>query len=363
VIQILNEKFVPFAPSWSGNQQKYPWFVETRKKFAKGKGQGSLPGTLLWMTTSAGTLLTGKSKGNGGQAESIKEVLRDYARLPKEERRPAKVEGQELGVPAPPPGGAVLTIYDRALARDEDGSYRLRAPKRDDQEMAVKNPGHYRPEWFGQRSSLWLTKEKCAALMPKDPRTGQDYDVPTKLTKRLTILGLWPQTIWVVAQRWEPNCFRDGQLRLTVEEVSAKAVKMRIHGRVLLESKATFAKLNGKATASLPEEVKNLNNRYDARLEGRIVYDPAKRKITGWQMVALGDYTGIWVGYREDGWRGWTLKPVPFGFSFELDRTDYEVSPERRRPASFQFNYVFKGREQFYWDMDKWLEDWKKRKR
>jgi hypothetical protein len=315
------------------------------------------------MTTSAGTLLTGASKGRGGAADSLKEVLQNYAKLPEAERRPPQIEDEPMPAPAPPSGGLVLTVYDRALARDADGSYRLRAPKQDDQDMAVKNPGHSRHEWFAQRNSLWLTKEECLALMPGNPQKGQTCDVPTKLAKRLWILGLWPQTIWVVEQRWEPDCVRAGDLRLTVEEVSPQAVHMRIHGRVLLESKARIGKLNGKASAPLPEEVQNLANRYDARLEGRIVYDPAQNKITRWDMTALGDYTGIWVGYREDGWRGWALKPVPFGFSFELDRTDYEFPPERRRHASFQFNYVFKNQPQHYWDPDLWLEDWNKRKR
>ena len=30
-------------------------------------------------------------------------------------------------------------------------------------------------------------------------------------------------------------------------------------------------------------------------------------------------------------------------------------------PRSFVHAYIFKEREQFYWDPDKWEEDWKKR--
>ena len=45
---------------------------------------------------------------------------------------------------------------------------------------------------------------------------------------------MWPQTLWVVEQTWQPNSMREGELTLTVEEVSPRAVRMRIHGSVLL---------------------------------------------------------------------------------------------------------------------------------
>lgn len=66
----------------------------------------------------------------------------------------------------------------------------------------------------------------------------------------------------------------------------------------------------------------------------------------------------------EDGWREATVdKPVPLGFAFELDETAYETPPERRRPRSFVQAYIFRDRDAFYWDPDKWLEDWQRRQR
>jgi hypothetical protein len=141
---------------------------------------------------------------------------------------------------------------------------------------------------------------------------------------------------------------------------------MRIHGQVLLESKARLHWISGVKPEDrvMPKEAENLNNRYDARLEGILVCDRAANKLTRWDMAALGDYTGVWCGYRaSDKLRQYAIQPIPIGFSFELDRTDYELPPERRRPASYQFNYVFKGREQNYWDPDRWLEDWKKQQK
>ena len=89
--------------------------------------------------------------------------------------------------------------------------------------------------------------------------------------------------------------------------------------------------------------------------------DQAKGQITRWDMAALGDFSGRWFAGNK-GWKEATLDtPLPLGFAFELDTTAYELPPERRRPRSFMHAYTFKEREEFYWDPDKWLDDWKKR--
>ena len=55
-----------------------------------------------------------------------------------------------------------------------------------------------------------------------------------------------------------------------------------------------------------------------------------------------------------------TRKMTPWN-PFEVDQTAYDLPPERRRPRSFMHAYTFKDREEFYWDPDKWLDDWKRR--
>ena len=87
----------------------------------------------------------------------------------------------------------------------------------------------------------------------------------------------------------------------------------------------------------------------------------AKAKITRWDMAVLGDYSGRWFA-GNNGWKEATPDaPMPLGFAFEIDPTAYDLPPERRRPRSFMHAYTFKDREAFYWDPDKWLDDWKKR--
>jgi len=311
------------------------------------EGNGWLAGTNLVLMTSTGRLLSGSVKDRNGLAQGLREVLKAYAKLPEAERRPRTVPGEEKPVPAPPSGGLVLTIYDRPLGRTEEGQYRL---------PEGRDLGGFRTHApHGQRSSLWLTEQECTSLIPQDPRKGESQTVPSKLAKRIWLYGLWPQTLWVVEQTWQPNSVREGELKLTVEEVSPQAVRMRLDGSVLLSAKGPLKLYpTGKV-------LKTVENRYDARLHGVMVYDRTAKKIVQWDMVALGDYTGCWFAGNE-GWKEATpAAPMPLGFSFELDQSAYQVPAERRRPRSFVHAYIFKDKEQYYWDPEKWAEDWKKR--
>jgi hypothetical protein len=310
------------------------------------EGDGWLRGTQLVMMTSAGHLLSGSVKDKNGLAKALQEVLEAYAKLPEGERRPKAVKGEEKPVPAPPPGGLVLTIYDRPLGRSEEGRYRL--PEGRDIGLRTHAP-------HGQRSSLWLTEDECKSLLPESPRKGQSHKVPAKLARRICLYGLWPQTLWVVEQTWQPKSMREGELSLTVEEVTDRAVRMRLGGSVVLSGTGPLKLYpTGKV-------LKTVENRYDARLGGVVVYDRAKKKISRWDMAVLGDYTGCWFA-GNDGWKEATADaPLALGFAFELDANAYQVPPGRRRPRSFVHAYIFRDREQFYWDPGKWEEDWEKR--
>jgi hypothetical protein len=134
-------------------------------------------------------------------------------------------------------------------------------------------------------------------------------------------------------------------------------VRLRIHGSVLLSAEG--------ALHTWPDRqfIKYVENRYDARLEGTIVYDPAKARIACWDMAVLGDYTDRWFA-GNSGWKEATAgPPLPLGFAFEVDDTAYDVPPERRRPRSFVHADTFRDREAFYWDPDLWLADWTRRQR
>jgi hypothetical protein len=299
--------------------------------------------------TSAGKLLAGSMKygDRNSMGPALREVLDDYARLPEADRRPKSLEGEIEPQPAPQPGGLVLTIYDRPLGRDSQGRYRL--PIEDDLGGLRSEAPH------GQRSSLWLTADERQSLIPDQTEKGQTHKVPTKLAKRIWLYGLVPQTLWVVEETWKPDSVRDGELNVTVEEVTPQSMRLRIHGSVLLTAPGVLHTWPDRTF------LKNVENRYDARLEGEIVYDRANQKIARWDMTALGDFSGRWFA-GQTGWIEATpAAPLPLAFAFEIDPTAYDLPPERRRPRSFMHAYIFQRDEEHYWDPDKWLEDWKKR--
>jgi hypothetical protein len=302
---------------------------------------------MLVLMTSSGRLLSGAIKDRNSMAEALEKVLQDYAKLPEAERRPKTVDGEVKPQQAPPTGGLVLTIYDRVLGRDKEGRYRL---------PTGQDLGGLRPEApHGQRSSLWLTADECRSLIPKNPRKGQTYPVPAKLARRILLLGMWPHSLWVVTHQWQPDSLRKGSLTLTVEAVSGQTLQMRVHGSALLTAKA------GHIQYPTGKILKQVENRYDGRLEGVLKYDRTRQRIVYWDMTALGDYTGTWFSGHA-GWKEATsAAPLAVGYSFELDRSDYQLPPERRRPRSFVHAYIFNGKEQFYWDPEKWEADWKKR--
>jgi hypothetical protein len=295
------------------------------------------------MMTSAGRLLEGTVKGRDGMAAALQEVLSAYAKLPEAERRPDKVDGEVKPQLPPPAGGLVLTIYDRPLGRPEPGRYRL--PEGTDL-------GGRRTEASGgQRSSLWLKEEECASLVPPEPRKGYVHKVPSKLAKRIWLYGMVPQSLWVVEGTWMPTSVREGELSLTVEDVTPQTLTMRVHGSVVMIGKSGHAGFEG------------LEKRYDARIEGVLEVDRAQKKIVRWDMAALGDYTGEWFTGHER-WKAATPElPLAMAFAFELDRTTYDLPPERRRPRSFMHAYIFQSNETHFWDPEKWLEDWEKKQK
>ncbi len=313
------------------------------------EGSGWLRGSQLVLMTSAGRLLEGEMKygDRNSLAQALQGVLDAYAKLPAAKRLAESVAGEIKPQPLPPPGGLVLTIFDRPLGRGEDGQYRL--PEGDDLGGFRTSAPH------GQRSSLWLTNEECQSLVLQKPERGQTYEVPTKLAKRIWLYGLVPQSLWVVEESWKPNSVLDGDLKVTVDNVSQQEVQLRVHGTVLLSGPGVLHEWPDR------KFIKNVENRYDARLEGVLFYDRAKERITRWDMVALGDYTGRWF----TGHKGWqeavSEAPLPLAFAFELDQTAYDLPPEHRRPRSFMHAYMFRNREEFYWDPDLWLDDWVKR--
>jgi hypothetical protein len=353
-IAVLNQQFVPYAPAWEGQQGSYDWWKAVLKdnsadKYKKGL-ERHVPGTMLWTITSAGhTVPASKATDKkDGLAGLLRQVAEMYAQLPESERRPAEpITDVDRPMPAPPAGGLVLTIYDVPLLSDAAGQCC----------SAGGTPGIPGP----QRQSLWLTEAEWKSLLPANPHPGATTPIPTPLVKRICLFGLRPATAWHVEHFWDPDSVRQADLRLTVEEVAAGAVRLRVHGSLLL-TKPSGIRTRSDAKVPTPPD---LEDRYDARVEGVLVYDAQTQRVTRWEMVVLGDLVGAyWPNVSTKASRNFTTEPVVIGFAFELDPSDYALPAERRRQAPYLLAHTFKGpqRQAFYWDVDRWLTDWNKRR-
>lgn len=342
---LLKEKFIPYAPRFgsTGYASQDKWLNDV---FRDGLGRECrVEGTLWAVVTAGGTRVKGKHK-------SLKDALEAYARLPEEERKPA-VEDPGPHNPKlqyadvqPPPGALFVNVYCRVLER-ADGRLR-HAKKVDLTEFGGKAGGNSMPGDLSepQRECLWLTEPEWKALMPEAPKVGDTVEVPEPVRQRVLLFYVFNWFVNSGGGYWAPRHLHDPALGLTVTEVSANAVKMRLAGRVHYKAEAEVGKsLGGQIFGPVPRESgQKLPPTYrldwDVRVEGVLEYDPARKRFTRFDAVALGDYQGPWgLAYKET--------PVPVGISFELDRRD--LAPERRHAP-----YVLSALREHYWAPEKW---------
>ncbi len=170
---------------------------------------------------------------------------------------------------------------------------------------------------------------------------------------------MWPQTLWVVEQTWQPDSVRQAELKLTVEEVSAADCShARSRRRVLLSGTGPLKLYpTGKV-------LKTVENRYDARLEGVLVYDRTDRRdhpvghghAGRLQRLLVRRQRRLEGGRRPRPRRAWAS---PSSWT----RPRIKSRRSAGGPRSFVHAYIFRDREHFYWDPEKWEDDWKKRQR
>ena len=158
------------------------------------------------------------------------------------------------------------------------------------------------------RDFLWLTEAEWRSLVPDHPKMGDVVPVPAAVRNRIFRFHL-ANNATGLAGVWERGDLRSGDLKLTVEEVTPDAVRLRLDGEALLADKA---------------DLKEAARAYAPRLFGRLQYDTKQKVFTRFDVVAVGDYD--WRG-KEDGQV--VGRRYPFGVCFELATGD---SAADRRP-------------------------------
>jgi len=119
---------------------------------------------------------------------------------------------------------------------------------------------------------------------------------------------------------WARRDVRNAEVKLVVEEVTAREARIKLTGAILLASDA-----NPKAA----------KRGYDVSLFGEIRYEPVQRRITRFSVVALGEHwgEGTFTGSARPGRH-------PFGVAFELadpSRAADRVPPQGIRDGGDYF--------------------------
>ncbi len=345
-MKLLRDKFIAYAPRFgsTGYATQDRWL---NKVFRDGRGRECrIEGTLWAIITASGARVKGKHR-------SLAEALAAYRKLPASVRKPT-IEDRGPHNPrlqyadvAPEPGTLFVNVYCRVLEPAGGGRFR-HAKSVDLTEFGGRGPGNSMPGDFSepQRECLWLAESEWKALMPKGPRAGDRVPLPESVRQRIFLFYLFNWFVNSGGGYWAPKHLHDAALDLTVQEVSAKAVRLRLTGRAWYRGEAAVGKsLGGQIFWPVPRESgqklgPTYRIDYRVRIEGVLEYDSGRRQLTRFDAVALGDYQGPWgLAYK--------VKPVPVGIAFELDRRP--LPPERRHAP-----YVLSALREHYWAPEKW---------
>ena len=294
-IKLINENFVAVAADdWYQRRREDDEGAFFRKVSDQGPRKNTTGATRqgIYALTASGKLLGYRNHPDADiMHRFMQDALKTWQKLPASERSAEVGEATKVDANyarTPPKGGLIVNVFTRILDREDDFFCH----------GTCKFPG-------GQRAAhdrLWLTAEEVQALLPRNAKVGLEVAVPPAIAYRLARFHLVDNT------RGEPPMWSKGQvnslkLKLTAESVSDSEVSLMLSGSFLLTTDAN---------------VKTAQRGFEGDLLGTIRFDPRTRKVTRFDVVAVGDHwgSGPFTGGARPG-------RTPLGVAFELG------SPER----------------------------------
>ncbi len=312
IIDLINNNFIPVAADdWYQRRREDDEGVFFRKVADQGprKGQGGSTRQGIYAFTASGKLLGYRNNHDVDvMRRFVQDSLKAWEKLPAAERAKGAIEvGNAKKIDAayartPPKGGLIVNVYTRILEKKDDffchGS--------------CKFPG-------GDKSAhdrLWLTAEEMKALMPKGAEKGQEIAIPDSVTYRLARFHLIDNTRGEPPM-WTKSHVRTAKLTLLAESASESEVCLKLTGAILLATDF---------------DVKTAQRGFDVSLLGDIRYDPKARKMTRFDVAAVGDHwgSGPYTGGARPG-------RTPLGVAFELanpERAADRVPPQAARESN-----------------------------
>ncbi len=176
---------------------------------------------------------------------------------------------------------------------------------------------------------MWITAAEARAMMVKGAKAGRRVEVPASLCERLFRYHLDPSRGLSENNNFAHVTAAAGRLRLTVEAVSAKEVRLRLEGYANLHNPRSGL----RTYQSQSVKAHSLNRRipldYDPRLIGSLAYDPARGAFTRFDIVALGDVRGRPNGENIVAERVGEANPLGIAFELVTDPRPADLLPPR----------------------------------
>ena len=245
---------------------------------------------------------------------SVERAWKAWAALPESERKPGavqvpkltSVDPRRLVAVKPPDGALVVRVYNRQLARNTKGQLRYTVAQDYVAELNKIAPPRMWAARFAEVGVdwMWITRSEWQAMMPAEPRKGQEVKVPTALVERIFRFHLEPSRGFTAVNQFVYCTASDGAMLLTVDEVAGTRVRLRLEGSANLELD------RGAAYKGVRRKIS-----YRPSFLGYLAYDSAKKVFTRFDLVALGDACGQANGENLMGARSGTF---PLGVAFEL---------------------------------------------
>jgi hypothetical protein len=302
IIRLARDEFVAVVgDDWYQRRRNDPegkFFRNVTDQAGRGSSgpDGGSTRQAIYCLTASGKLLYWKNAGQlpGEMRKALHWGLEAWRKLPESERKPGAIKVEDIKLDprykhAPPPGGLIVNVFTRALERDAKGELRPAESK--------VNGVNREP----QRDHLWLTEAEWKALIPAHPKPEETIPVPAAVQRRIFQFHLVDSTLGEPVL-WTREQIRSGRLTLTVTEVTATSVYMRLDGSALLATDAN---------------VKKAERGYDVRLLGQMRFDVGTKRLDRFDIVALGECWGKNPIYGEG-----RLGRDPLGVAFELAQGD-----------------------------------------
>jgi hypothetical protein len=269
--------------------------------------------------TSAGlvnngfTYLTAGGTPLGGDSylgpENLDTALRRFRKLPEAERRPPVERAPDAdssdGVAiAPPPGALIANVFFTYLERDKKGGLR-RALWHVEGHPGGQGSNEGRNQYLTHVDKLWLKESEWRSLLPANPSIGQTLPLPEAIARRLTRFYAVD-----LARRSTDDVVRSATFTLTVEDVTATGLNLRLNGHTA--TGAAFQESGGPPGA-------------EYEFLGYLRYDSGRQRFLRFDVVGFGDGWGGGGTATTNFYRGGEHRRWPMGIAMELVTTDRPV--------------------------------------